>query len=435
MPEAITYWRRAGRRALERSAYTEATSHLTKGLELLKTLPDTPARVQQELTLQVTLGPVLIATKGYGAPEVEKTYARAQKLCQQVGETPHLFSVLLGLRIFYLQRGELETALELGQQLLRLAQYQQDPALLVPAYHSLGAALLWLGEVKAAREQLEWGIALYNPQQHSPLLLRSAQDYGVTLLCYAAMALWALGYPDRALERIHEAITLAHKVAHPLSLAYAQFTAAAIHQYRREAQAAQKWAETVIALSSEQGFSQLLAFGIILRAWTLAGQGQEEEGMTQLRQGLITWQATGAKLGLPWWLALLAEVHGKVGQSGEGLGVLTEALAAVHKTGERYYEAELYRLKGTLTLRSQVQGPKSKVEEAEECFHKAIEIARRQQAKSLELRAVMSLSRLWQQQGKRDEARQILAEIDGWFTEGFDTKDLQEAEALLEELS
>jgi predicted ATPase len=311
----------------------------------------------------------------------------------------------------------------------------------------LGITLLWLGELALAQEHVEQGITFYNPQQHRFLTILSGYDAGVFCLSLAAHALWLLGYPNRALKRSHEALALAQELSHPLSLALALNFAAVLHQFCREGQTAQKRAEAAITLSIEQGFPYWLAEGTIRRGWALAEQGQGEEGITQIRQGLASYQAIGAEVGRSYYLALLAEAYGKVGPLEEGLSVLAEALVIVDKTGERYYEAELYRLKGQLTLQQfqvssfkfqvpkspkpEVRGPEA---EAEECFLKAIEIARKQQAKSLELRAVMSLSRLWQQQGKKDEARQMLAEIYGWFTEGFDTVDLQEAKALLEEL-
>ncbi|MBI3796176.1 MAG: hypothetical protein HY268_04295, partial [Deltaproteobacteria bacterium] len=310
----------------------------------------------------------------------------------------------------------------------------------------LGQTLYFLGELASAREHLEQSIALYGPQQYRSLAWAGAHP-GVQCLGYAALVLWHLGYPDQSLKRSHEALTLAQELSHPFSLAYALASAAWLHQYRREGQSSQEQAEAVIALSVEQGFPFWSALGTIVRGWALAEQGQAEEGIRQMRQGMAAYWATGAEMFRPWFLTLLAEAYGKVGQAEEGLSVLAEALAQVDKTGERYWEAELYRLKGELRLaQSSVQGLGSRVKtglgssvqrlesEAEECFLKAIEISRHQQAKSLELRAVMSLSRLWQQQGKKDEARQMLAEIYGWFTEGFDTKDLQEAKVLLDGL-
>jgi predicted ATPase len=435
--KAVEYLQLAGQQAVQRSANAEAISHLTSALELLKTLPDTSERIQQELTLQITLGMPLMITQGYGTSDVERTYTRARKLCQQVGETPQLFPVLWGLWMFYNVRAELQTARELAEQLLSLAQRVQDPALLLEAHRVLGETLITLGKLAAGREHVEQGLALYDPPQHRALaFLYDGVDPGVVSLSLAALAAWFLGYPDQALNRSHEAQTLAQEVSLPHTLTYGLSAAAALHQFRREGQAAQERAEAAMALASEQGAPYWLARGTILRGWVLAEQGQAGEGIAQIRQGLAVVRGTGTELLWPYYLALLAEAYGKGEQLEEGLTVLAEALAAVDKTGERVYEAELYRLKGELTLQAKVQSLKSKVEEeAEECFWKAIEVARTQQAKSLELRAVMSLARLWQQQGKKAEAQQMLAEIYGWFTEGFDTKDLQEAKVLLEELA
>jgi len=432
--QAIPYWQKAGQKAVAHSANAEAISHLIKGLELLKTLPDTPERTQQELDLQTILGPALMAAKGYTAPEVEKVYARARELCQQVGETPRLLQVLLGLETYYALRAELQTARELGEQCLPLAQRMHDTARLLQTHYALEMALFHLGEFVPAREHFEQVIALYHPRTRRSH--RALQDPVVACLSYAALILWSLGYPEQALKRSHEALALAQELSHPFSLAVALNWTAWLHQYRREGQLTQERAEAEIALSNEQGFPFWVVVGTIERSWALAEQGQGEEGITQIRQGLAAYRDIGSELTRTHFLSLLAKAYGKTGQTEEGLTALAEALAFVDKTGERFYEAELYRLKGELTLaESSVQNLESKVKEAEECFHKAIEVARKQQAKSLELRAVMSLSRLWQRQGRKDEARQMLAEIYNWFTEGFDTKDLQEAKALLEELS
>jgi predicted ATPase len=433
---AIPYWHKAGQRAIQRSAYVEAINHLTKGLELLKTLPDTPERAQQELTLHLTLGNPLTVTKGYAVPEVEATYTRALELCRQLGETPQLFVALLGLSTFHQLRAEYQTARELREQCLRLAQSVQDPTRLMWSHNTLGLTFFFLGEIALTQDHLEQSIAFYDPHKHNPLVSGALSDPGMGSLSYAALTLWLLGYPDQALKRSHEALTLAQELSHPYSLAYALNFAANLYQFRRERQAVQERAEALLALAGEQGFPVWLAWGTILRGWALAEQGQGEEGIAHIRQGLAAWQATGSAVWRPYFHALWAEAYRKVGQGEEGLGVLAEALTTVDKTGERYYEAELYRLKGELTLqKSPGSGVRSPESGAEECFLKAIDIARKQQAKSLELRAVMSLARLWQQQGKKKEAHEMLAEIYGWFTEGFDTKDLQEAKALLQELA
>ena len=228
---------------------------------------------------------------------------------------------------------------------------------------------------------------------------------------------------------------MAEELSHPYSLAYTLMYAAWLHSLRREEQGARERAEAMITLSTEQGFTLFLALGTTLRG-ALTQQGHEEEGIAQMRQGLAALRAMGAKIGEPYFLAQLAEAYGKVGQEEEGLSMLAEALAVVDSTGERVYEAEVYRLKGELTLQQgSVQGPESRGKEAEECILKAVDIARTQQAKSLELRATISLARLWRQQGKQKEAHELLSKIYGWFTEGFDTKDLQEAKALLDELT
>ena len=439
--QAIVYWQRAGQRAVERSANVEAIGHFTKVLELLKALPHTPERIQQELTLQISLGVPMTATKGYAAPEVEQTYARARELCQQLGETPLLFPVLRGLAQFYRVRAELQTARELGEQLLSLAQSVQNlyPDFLVDAHLALGETLFWLGELIPSREHVEQGGALYHPQQHRSHAFLYVQDPGMASRGYAAWTLWHLGYPDQALNRCHEALTLARELSHPYSLAIALVFAARLNQLRREGRAVQERAEGLIALSIEQGFPHWLAWGTIMRGWALAEHGQEEEGITQMGSGLTVRQAQGSEVSRTYFLALMAEAYGKGGQAEEGLTVLTEALNTVQKNGERFYEAELYRLKGELLLalspENQAVRQSSLQTEGEACFRQAIDVARQQCAKSLELRAVMSLSCLLQKQGKNEEASKLLAEIYGWFTEGFDTRDLKEAKARLEELS
>jgi len=410
---AVRYLGQAARNAIQRSANQEAIHHLTRGLELLQTLPDTLERAQQELALQIILGAALMAAKGYAASEVEKAYIRARELCQQVGETSQLFLILWGLWGVHYVRADLQTAYELAEDLLELAQHEQEPVFAeAETRFGLGGPLLYLGQGAAARAHLERGIALYDPQQHRSLAFLYGVNPGVFCQSYMAWTLWWLGYPEQALKRAHEALTLAQEQAHPLSLATALYYAAWLHQSLREVQVAQEQAEAEITLCTEQGFAYWLPLGTILRGWALAEQGKGEEGIMQMRQGLAAYWAIGAELVQTYCLALLAEAYGRTGQAEEGLSVLAEALARVDKTGERLYEAELYRLKGELSLKSrqvktsqdkskQVGSPDS---EAEECFRRAIEIARRQQAKSLELRAVMSLVRLWQQQGKKKQA-------------------------------
>ncbi len=428
--KAIDYLRQAGDRAVRLSANQEAIAHFTRGLALFETLPDTPERAQGELTLQLGLAAPLLATRGYAAPEVGHVYARARELCQQIGETPQLFPTLWLLNNFYGIRGEYQTAIELGEQMLSLAQRAQDPLLVAVGHLSLGWVLVHLGEFTSARAHLEHMIAFYDPQQHRSLAFIYGHDPGVTSRAWEAWALWFLGYPEQALKRSREALALAQELDHPFTLAFALSVAGAgFHLYRREVQATQELNEPLIRLSAEEGFAFYQAIGTFHRGWLQTEAGQVEEGIALMIEGAAFWQAVGTMAYRVFCFGLLAEAYGKAGKIEEGLSVLPEALDVVEKTGERFWEAELYRLKGELLL---LQGDET---EAEASFHRAIEVARQQSAKSWELRVAMSLSRLWQKQGKREEARQMLAEIYGWFTEGFDTPDLKEAKALLEELS
>lgn len=425
--QAIAYWQKAGQLASERSANVEAVAHLTRGLELLKTFPDTPERAQQELALQTTLGPALMAAKSYAAPEVEKTYARARELCRRLGETPQLYTVLRGLWGYYIVRAELRTAHDLGRECLALAERAHSPALILWAHYALGMTLFHLGELASAREHFEQGIALYDPQKRRSH--RALQDPGVACLSYKAVTLWMLGYPDQARETSREALALAHHLSHPFSLSYALTLGASLCQLSRHVQEAQERAQAANALASEHGIPYWLAWGAILGGWALAEQGHTEEGIRLQRQGIAAYSATGADLARPNFLAMLAEAHGKAGHAEEELAALAEALAVVDKTDERWCEAELHRLKGEWLL----MVSRSDVAEAERYFYQALDIARGQGAKSLELRAAMSLARLWHSQGRKEEARRMLAAVYGWFTEGFDAPDLEEARLLLAE--
>jgi predicted ATPase len=400
-----------------------------RGLELLKLLPDNHARSQLELRLQTTLGTALMATKGQGAPDVERAFLRARDLCQHLGETSQLFRVLWGLWYCFLVRAEIQKAHQFAEQLFALAQGQQDPTLLLLAHRVRGQTLFHLGELAQAQADLEQGIALYDPQRHSALASLYGQDPGVVCRSWEALALWLLGYPDRAAQRSREALALARRFTHSYTLAYALEFAAWFHQFRREEQRTQECGEAATGLSQEQGFMAFVAWGTIWRGWALTTRG--EEGIAQMWQGLAAWRALGGELWRPSLLALLAEAYGRTGQSAKALAVLAEALAVADKNGERHYQAELYRLKGEFLLAS----PTEIQAEAEACFRQAIAIARRQSAKSLELRAVMSLSRLYQKQGKQAEALPMLAEIYGWFTEGLDTPDLVDAAAQLNGLA
>jgi class 3 adenylate cyclase/predicted ATPase len=428
--KAVEYLGRAGQQALQRSAHDDPIRGLNAAIDLLQTLPDSPERLERELPLQLALGSVLSAIKGWSAPEVERAYIRARELCERLGDRPELFSVLFGLRTVYYIRGEGRMSYELSQQLLRRAQSESDPTHLLLAHTALGSACLDMGELVAAKEHKETAISLYDPTRHGPVALSTSFDLKGFVISYVAMTLWLLGYPDEALKRANEAVEFTRTLSHPLTLAGVEFFQGIVEYFRHEASAAQSSAERAIALSAEHGFTFWLALATILRGWAMAQQGQSEEGFAQMRQGLTALEATGAELWRPYYLALLAEVYGAMGQPERGLIVLAESLAVADKNAERWWEAELYRLHGHLLVRQD----HSNIAKAQGCFYRAIEISRKQSAKSLELRATISLARLLVSQGRRDEARPILAEIYNWFTEGFGTADLKDAKALLDEL-
>ena len=435
--QAIPYWQQAGQRATQRSAYAEAINHLTQGLAVLQTLPDTLERAQHELMFQIALAAPLFSTKGWAAPELGTAYTRAYELCQQLDDTPQLFSVLFGMHVFYVIRAELTTAQEHGEQLMSLAQHVQDPERLLAANFVLGHLAMYRGEFASARAYFEQNIALYDSQQHQHLAFLYGQDMGVTSLFFSAHTLWLQGYPDQALTTVSDLLALAQEVRHPFSRGLALMHRCFTHMYRRETAALQESLQDFLPFASERGFPVLTVLGTILQGWGRTVHGADRDAMALLRESYDTLLVMGLELNRPQMLALLAEGYETIGQPAEGLRAVAEALALSDQTGERWYEAELYRLKGELTLQeSKVESHRSQVEEeAEVFFQQAMEIARRQQAKSWELRAATSLARLWQKQGKTIEARDLLVPVYDWFTEGFDTADLKDAKALLDELA
>jgi DNA-binding SARP family transcriptional activator len=432
--KAIDYLRQAGERAVQLSAYQEGIAHLTRGLALLLALPDSPERAQQELALQLSLGMAWVGPTGYG-PEVEKAYTRARELGQQTGKTSQLCRVVGELSVFYYVRAKHQRARELAEEALSLARRAKDPLLTALGHWHLGFILFCLGEYMTALGHLEQVITFYNPEQHHrSLVVLRGSDAGPSALAYAACCLWCLGYPEQALKQSQEALALARELDHPFSLADVLcYGGCLFNEMRRDAQALKDNTEELMRLSSEKGFPGWLAPGTWNRGKALAMLGQVQEGIAQIREGIAAHQSTGQRCYLSGALRALAEAQAKAGQPGEGLTTLTEALALVEQTNERHWEAELYRLQAELLM---MQGDEGQaVLQAEASLHNAIEVARRQSAKSWELRAVTTLARLWQRQGKKAEAQRMLAEIYGWFTEGFDTADLIEAKTLLEELS
>jgi class 3 adenylate cyclase/predicted ATPase len=447
--QASPYWGQAGQNAFARSANAEAISHYKKAIETLQHIPDSPERALNELLLQVALGPPLMAMKGWGAPELASLNARAQELSTQIGEVPQLFAVWWGLGSFCLARADYDGALAFVGRCLRFAENTRDSALLVESHWMMGHILLFQGEFVRARDHLERSLSLYDSREHRGHSAIYGQDPGPTCLNRLGHDLWYLGYPDQSLSRVQASLSLAQESTHSFTRASAMGSVAWLHLMRREVPATQQWAEATITLCAEQEIPFFLAAATIWRGWAEATQGHVEDGIAGIRQGMENFSYAGIGWGRPFFLALMAEAYGHGQQWEKGLNAVEEGLTIAAETGERWYEAELYRLKGELTLHRlqtadyKIQVPSdfessaaSNIEiEAQACFQKAIEIALEQSAKSLELRAAMSLGRLWRDEGRHKAAHDLLHEIYNWFTEGFDTADLKDAKVLLDELS
>jgi class 3 adenylate cyclase/predicted ATPase len=389
--QAVGYWQQAGTRALQRSANVEALAHAQHGLALLTTLPDTPQRTQHELDLLTTRGPALMATKGFADLEVGQTYTRARELCQQGGETPEHVLVLYNLWVFYVIRAEHQTAMELSEQCLQLAQRVQDKALLLVAHEALGNTWFYLGNPTLACTHLDHMMAHYDPEQHHMLAYRySGMDPSIAGLCYYAWALWLRGHPAQAREQSARALSLAQQLPHPFTLARTLYFDTVLYQLCRDVPAVSEQADAAITVATAQRFVLMQALGPIMRGWAIVVQEHSTEGLVQIRQGLDAYRSTGAEAQRPYLLTLLAEASGLLGQPEGGLAALEEALSLVEQTGERYYEAELHRQRGELLLLREVKGHRVQGSqdqyEAEICFRRALDVARGQQAKSLELR-------------------------------------------------
>jgi len=431
-PKAVEYWDRAGQRALERCAHLEAIEHLTSGLELLRTLPETAERHTREIRMHVSLGVPLQSTKGYSAPEVQENYARAHELCQQLGLTAQLFPVLYGLFRYYMLQANYAKAEELGDQLVGMADQTQNPNFLVAAHRALGGPLVYQGQHNRALPHLQKVISIEpTPELRAEAYQYDVVDPWITSRSYMSWALWLLGYPEQALEQSRQAITWAEGLEHPFSEALALSFAQWLHQFCHDVDRTRETAERALTISTEQSFAFWIGWCRVLRGWTLAQQGQCEEAITEIQEGIVDWRAQGSELGCHYYFVLLAEACAKADRIDDALNSLAEGQEFADATGEAYWAPEIPRLKGELLLR---RDPGAHPD-AEMCFQQAIDLARKQEAKSLELRAAMSLGRLWQERGHASEARDLLAKTYDWFTEGFDTHDLKQAKALLEQWS
>ncbi len=439
---AIEYWQRAAKGAFQQSAIVEATAHLRRGTALLDDLPEGAQRDAWELTLMTDLGAALSATIGAAAPEVHQAYQRALELCQRREEAPELFWVLCGLSRFHYARSNHEKGLELGYRLVRLSASQQEGAQedvvrRIAAHWSLGAALFMVGEFTSAHDYVEQGIGFDCLDRDRPITSQTEGDCGVVLLGWSARCLWFLGYPERAVERQDQMLDFAERISHPLSVTYSLNYGIHLSYYRRDRARLLEQGQKELTLSRQQGSWMELSAQICL-GWARTMEGDVEEGIKGVRDGIDSWVAIGTRTHLPQFLLMLAEASARRGLVDDGKRILREVLDLMQSTGERFLEAEAHRLQGELELTAKADSEavlEKQQRHAESSFKRALAVARRQNAKSLELRAANCLSRLWVRQGQRHQARELLEEIYGWFTEGFDTQDLQEARDLLAELS
>jgi serine/threonine protein kinase/tetratricopeptide (TPR) repeat protein len=417
--------------AAQVNAHREAVPLAERGLEVLRKLPESADRDERELGLQLALGFSLQSVLSWAAPEAGAAFNRARQLCEQIGDDPRFFAALVGVWAYHFVHAEYEAAHRLCEQMLQLAERAQDPVLLVMAYMCRAKVYYFQGEFVSSQELGERALALDSREYHEAYLAVYNEDGGLSARREHSFCLWILGYPDRALALAREAVTLAEQTSHPFTLGAAHHTSGAVLAWVGDRQSSQREFERVFALSEEYALGDMLKHATTTNALRLAHKEQTEEALERAKQAIESLNAQGVMLSRTGYLASMGRLFWTAGRRAEGLAAIADALALVEDSGERYYEAEIWRIKGELLLKA--AGSDAPVE-AERCYRKAIEIARQQHAKAWELRAARSLARLWQQQGRRVEARQMLAEAYDWFTEGFDTSDLKEAKALLDDL-
>ncbi|HME71157.1 MAG TPA: adenylate/guanylate cyclase domain-containing protein [Myxococcota bacterium] len=428
--QASAHYQRAGERAMRRSANEEAIGHLRRALALVATLPETRERHQMELGLQMAVGAPLSAARGWSHPETEQTFARARALASQIGESPELPRVLAGMTIAYGMKGDLATGVEVAQEALAAAERTGEPFDLLLAHLAAGG-VFFQGHFSRALQHFEQSIGFYNPSVHACVAHTVGFDYGVVARGFAAWCQVYLGHPDRASGLSEAAVALAKQVGHPLSLADALLHAGLVHSERGELDRMRERAEEVVGLSEQLGFPLYLGMGRFVRGWERVKSGEGEAGLAEMQQALVELAGIGSGIGAPGFLSVLAEGLLKVGRHADALGALSLGVAQAGQQGQHFWDAELHRLRAEILLDKNGNA----ASEAEALFRQSIEIAQRQEAKTFELRAATRLARLWQRQGKRDAAHALLAPLYAWFTEGFGTRDLKEAKALLDALS
>jgi predicted ATPase/class 3 adenylate cyclase len=428
---AIPYWLLAGQRATERSANLEAVAHFTRGLTGLENLPDSRDRAEKELALQIALGAALFTTRGYGAAGAQEAYERARRLAEHLGDDARHFAALWGLWFYNTTTSDFLTSQDLATDVLAVAERQSEKELQLQAHHAAWTTDILLGKLVSGIAHVEKGELYYDADQHhGHKFVFGGHDPGVCGHNYGSHGLWLLGYPDKALRSSDRAVSLATEIAHPNSQVQALAFGAILRFLRRETAAARQMAEAAVAFSQDHGLPTWMAPGQLVSAWASVLDG-EAEGVAQIEQALSAFRARGAGLRLPLFLGMTAEVFGVTGRIDEALGLLDDAMSAIDDMGERWAEAEIYRLKGNLLLKNTT----SRTREAEASFRRALETAREQQARSLELRAATNLAHHWSATNRKAEARDLLAPIYDWFTEGFDTPDLKDAKTLLDDLS
>jgi class 3 adenylate cyclase/predicted ATPase len=423
---ATTYWQLAGEQALTRYANIEAVAHFKKALIQIESLSPSHEREQQEVALLTALGTALTAIKGYGATEAKHIYAQAHALCHTIGDTPQLYPALRGLQSYYQVRGPLESAREIGEQLLRLAERSNDRSLLVEAKRALGWCLFCLGELQAGKEQLEAALNRYDTVASHRNIRAYGSDAGVLGLVNLAWLEWCLGNADRAVESSREAIRLGQVLAHPLSLTYALCMSAAVHQGLRQSELTEELAMNAVTIATENGFSYWIAWGTILRGWAIADKGNVEEGIAQLNEGLAAYRATGAELFRPYSLALLAETYGNAAKPNEGLECIDDAIANGRANNVHFLDAEFFRIKAAL-LSQNGSEPQHIIEELE----RAVRTASRQGAKMLELRARSDLAELQYRVGSPEDAQEGITTLLSNISEGAVTADVLRARKIL----
>jgi DNA-binding SARP family transcriptional activator/predicted ATPase len=429
--EAVAYWHKAGERAARRSANLEAVRHLRRGLEVIATVSNETWAARAELELQLALGTPLIAIEGYTADDTVQAFARARELCEQLGEVSRLFQAIYGLWANRAMRAEHDGARRLAEEFLSLAKHHGEIGPTITAHRVLGWSLSLLGELPAGREQLEQALALYDPDEHRTLAYRYGQDPRIAALSILAWNVGLLGYPDTSLALTEEALREAQELNHAFTRAYATYVAGAVPRYlSRDFEGSKAHVDELIAFSQRQGFPFWIAYGTAMRGALLAHDRREEDAVRLAKRALCDLDRLGLGWFRPFILCSLADGRLANHSSDRALDLIAQSLAIVNETDERWIEPELHRLNGEVML---LEG-RHRRPEAEHCFGCAIRLAKTQAAKSLELRAATSLSRLWAEQGELQRARDLLAPVYGWFTEGFETADLKDAKALLDEI-